>query len=155
VEHVLEEQLPANHPRALAQNPAPVEVPDYPPGAIVHHLDAWMPEKIAIYKLRGFVNDAGGDVLESLPGLIRVRLGKRGSIYRAPGVNWFGLSKAGQINMELRMQQSESGRGNHLHITVVLTVVGHNPTQEPEWGARCEQVFIDLRAYLMGNTEVQ
>src|SRR5262249_23117616 len=30
--------------------------------AVVHHLEAWMPEKIAAYKLRGFVNDVGGEV---------------------------------------------------------------------------------------------
>jgi hypothetical protein len=94
-------------------------------------------------------------VVESAPGLIRVRLGKRGSVYQAPGVRWFGLSKAGQINMELRIRQAESSRGNVLHITVVLSVVGHNAAQEPEWQARCDQVFIDLRAYLMGNTGQQ
>jgi serine/threonine-protein kinase len=163
VEHMLEEQLPSNHPRARATMHSaakpeilgrPVEGP-FDPQSVVHHLEAWMPEKIAIYKLRGFVQDSGGDVVESAPGLIRVRLGKRGSVYQAPGVRWFGLSKAGQINMELRIRQAESARGNVLHITVVLSVVGHNAAQEPEWQARCDQVFIDLRAYLMGNTGQQ
>jgi len=154
-EQLLGEQLPPEHPRAIAQQPAQLESPrseNYDPRAVIHHLEAWMPEKIAVVKLRGFVQDAGGEVIESLPGLIRVRLGKRGSIYRAPGVNWFGLTKAGQIDMELRLHQADSTRGNQLHITVVLTVVGHNAADDPEWHARCDQVFIDLRAYLMGNT---
>lgn len=159
VQKVLEEQLPANHPRArmtMHGSPMPQQLPkpvehNFDPQAVVHHLEAWMPEKIALFKLRGFVQDAGGQVLESQPGLIRVRLGKRGSIYQVPGVNWFGLTKSGQINMELRMQQSESAKGSFLNITVILTVVGYNAAQDPEWQARCDQVFIDLRGYLMGN----
>jgi hypothetical protein len=39
-----------------------------------------------------------------------------------------------------------------LHITVVLTVLGINAAADPDWTARCDQVFIDLRAYLMGAT---
>jgi eukaryotic-like serine/threonine-protein kinase len=160
VEKMLEEQLPAEHPRARStmHGIAKPEVlgrtqeGPFDPHSIIHHLEAWMPEKIAIYKLRGFVQDAGGDVVESAPGLIRVRLGKRGSVYQAPGVKWFGLSKTGQINMELRIRQSDSNRGNVLHITVVLTVLGINAAADPDWTARCDQVFIDLRAYLMGAT---
>jgi hypothetical protein len=66
-------------------------------------------------------------------------------------LSWLGLSKSGQIDMELRLQQAESTRGNHLKITVVLKVLGYNAAVDPELRARCDQVFIDLRAYLMGN----
>ncbi|MBY0523313.1 MAG: serine/threonine protein kinase [Gemmataceae bacterium] len=154
VEKALNDELPPEHPRAQLEKPVTPARPaeNYDPRAVVHHLEAWMPEKIAVYKLRGFVQDAGGAVVESTPGLIRVRLGKRGSIYQAPGVSWFGFTKAGQIDMELRLQQADTSRGNKLHITVVLTVVGHNAAEDAEWHARCDQVFIDLRAYLMGNT---
>lgn len=160
VEHMLEEQLPANHPRARAtmhgapmpQQPGAPAEQQFDSRAVVHHLEAWMPETIATFKLRGFVQDVGGLVLDSQPGVIRVRLGKRGSMYQAPGVKWFGLSKSGEINMELRLEQAESSKGSVLHITVILTVVGHNAAHEPEWQARCDQVFIDLRAYLMGAT---
>src|SRR5262249_38090322 len=48
---------------------------------VAHQLEAWMPEKIAATKLRGFVHDAGGEVLESKPGRIKVRLGQRGTTY--------------------------------------------------------------------------
>ena len=43
---------------------------------MVEVLEAWMPEPIALVKLRGFVEDAGGRVIESRPGLIRVHLGE-------------------------------------------------------------------------------
>jgi len=168
VEHILEEQLPANHPRAIAQHgsppvhtpvpggattPLPSEAID--PRAVVHHLEAWMPEKIAIYKLRGFVQDVGGEVVESVPGMIRVRLGGPRSVYGGGGaLSWLGLSKNGLIDMELRLQQLDPTRGNQLHIMVLLKVIGRNAAQDPEWRARCDQVFIDLRAYLIGATGV-
>src|SRR5262245_23767832 len=37
------------------------------PHAIVHEMEAWMPDTIASYKLRGFVHDFGGHVIESIP----------------------------------------------------------------------------------------
>ena len=56
------------------------------------HMEAWMPEQIAIMKLRGFVHDAGGEVVESVPGLIKVRLGGR---KRRPSgaLAWLGLGR--------------------------------------------------------------
>jgi serine/threonine-protein kinase len=158
-EHVIAEQLPANHPRAMASQGsesgimAPVEAID--PRSVVHHMEAWMPEKIAIYKLRGFVRDVGGEVVESVPGKIRVRLGGRGSIYGAgSALSWLGLSVNGQIDMELRLQQNDPNKANQLAITVVLRVIGQNAAMDPDSRARCDQVFIDLRAYLMGATGV-
>lgn len=154
-EHVLAEQLPANHPRAAYQQPQPTPVPGetIDPKAVVHHLEAWMPEKIAVYKLRGFVQDVGGELVESVPGRIRVLLGGRNSIYGAgSALSWFGLSRSGQIDMELRLQQLDPARSNQLHITVVLRVIGQNAAADPELHARCDHVFIDLRAYLMGAT---
>jgi len=160
VQTMLEEQLPDHHPRARATmhgiaRPEIVGRSQEKPcdaHAVVHHLEAWMPEKIALFKLQGFVQDAGGDVLESAPGLIRIRLGKRASVYQAQFAKWFGLKKPGQINMELRIRQPDSSRSSVLLITVILTVVGHNAAEDPECTARCDQVFLDLRAYLMGAT---
>jgi len=69
------------------------------------HMEAWMPERIAIMKLRGFVHDAGGEVVESLPGLIKVRLGGRKG--QASGAfAWLGLGRrAGLVDVELHLQQ--------------------------------------------------
>ena len=46
--------------RAPGATRPPVPTPA-DPHSIVHEFDAWMPEKIAAYKLRGFVHDAGGE----------------------------------------------------------------------------------------------
>src|SRR5262249_35731579 len=65
--------------------PAMSPLSGYDANTLVHQLEAWMPEKIASYKLRGFVQDSGGEVMECVPGRIRVRLGGRGSVYAPPG----------------------------------------------------------------------
>src|SRR5262249_46490896 len=70
---------PEEGPAESAAAPAPPAVDEASdPNSVVHQLEAWMPEKIAAYKLRGFVSDVGGEVVESVPGLIRVRLGGPG-----------------------------------------------------------------------------
>ena len=71
-----------------------------------------MPETIAVYKLRGFVHDADGEVVESVPGLIRVRLGGRGSLYGAASKDrWLvagpGTQLHGLIDVELRWSAAQ------------------------------------------------
>jgi serine/threonine-protein kinase len=127
----------------------------FDPSASVHHLEAWMPETIAAYKLRGFIHDVGGEVVESVPGRIRVRLGGRGSVYLTPdrvsSLAWLGLGRrARTIDMELRLQRADDTRENHLRITVVLRSPGDPLGADPAWRQVCTQVFCDLRGYLMG-----
>ena len=79
-----------------------------------------MPESVAVHKLRGFVHDAKGVVLESLPGLIRVRLGGPGSRYRFKGrrKSWLDLArKSGMVDMSLYMEQTGQ-EASQLTITV-------------------------------------
>src|SRR5262249_28055104 len=105
---------------------------------------------IATYKLRGFVQDVGGEVVESVPGRIRVRLGGRGSSYAVR--NWLGLGrKTGQIDMELQLQRPDATRDNQLHITVLLRPV-NTAAADVYWRARAAQIYCDLRGYLMGQT---
>lgn len=124
------------------------------PFAVVHHLEAWMPEKIATYKLRGFIQDVGGEVLESVPGRINVRLGGKGCVYAAPnqGLSWFGLGRRAPINVELRLTRGDGSRDNQLKITVVFRSPGNDLNTSAAWRAVCTQIFIDLRAYLMGQS---
>ena len=82
-----------------------------------------MPERVAAYKLLGFVHDVGGEVIESVPGRIRVRLGGRGSAYvtRNQGpLAWLGLGRKIEIEMELTLQRADAARENLLHITVAM-----------------------------------
>jgi serine/threonine-protein kinase len=140
-------------PRREPCDQAPPPTLDHDPTAIVQHLDAWMPEAIATYKLRGFVNDVGGEVVESGPGLIRVRLGGKGSVYWVPNgpLSWLGLGRKGQlIDMELRLERNNPVQQSLLHITVLMRSPDATAVSCPTFRARCNQVFCDLRAYLMG-----
>jgi eukaryotic-like serine/threonine-protein kinase len=123
------------------------------PTVIVHSMEAWMPETIAVYKLQGFVQDAGGEVTESIPGKVRVLLGKPGTAYvsRTGPLSWFGLGrKSSLIDMELLMEQSDQRRPGLLRISVHMRSPNGELPNDPYWRARCNQVFIDLRGYLMG-----
>ncbi len=125
------------------------------PFAVVHHLEAWMPERIAEYKLRGFIHDVGGDMIESVPGRIHVRFGGRGSVYTAPrqGLSWLGITRrSNMIDMELRLEHGDSARGSQLRITVVFRSPGTDLNANMAWRNVCTQIFCDLRGYLMGQT---
>jgi serine/threonine-protein kinase len=130
--------------------PLPAPLPEYDPRIVVHHLEAWMPETIASYKLRGFVEDMGGEVLESVPGRIRVRLGAKGSAYYVKGaLSWLGLVNPGMIDMELRLERSGKD-SNLLRIAVRMQSATSKSTLSEAFKRRCDVVFCDLRAYLMG-----
>jgi serine/threonine-protein kinase len=138
-------QTPPARPAARVQDPL----------AIVHHLEAWMPETIAAYKLRGFVYDVGGEVLESVPGRIRVRVGGKGSVYTVPAnlFSFFGLGRRqNYIDVELLLEHTEEGRENHLSINVVFRTPSSELAADMGWRNLCTQIFCDLRAYLMGQT---
>ncbi len=157
-EEALQQQaLPREDPRVAAPRPAAglpkAAAVATDPFLIVHDFEAWMPETIAAYKLRGFVQDAGGEVRESVPGRIRVRLGGKGSVYSNNGVgSWFGIGRrANLIDMELQLQKAETTRESLLHITVLLRPADPSAAS-PDWRDRCAQVFCDLRAYLMGQS---
>jgi serine/threonine-protein kinase len=137
------------------QTVATADVKDVP-SLLVHHLEAWMPQKIAEYKLRGFIQDVNGEVMESVPGRIRVRLGGRGTAYEIPGrhtFSWLGLGRrASQIDMELRLHREDHQRDNQLHITVTLKPCVGDLSQDPSFRSVCNKIFCDLRGYLMAQT---
>jgi serine/threonine-protein kinase len=125
------------------------------PLAVIHYLEAWMPERIATYKLRGFIHDVGGEMLESVPGRICVRVGGKGSTYTAPrpGLSWLGIGRRpGGIEVELLLERADPNRENQLRITVIFRAPGTDLNADLAWRGVCTQIFCDLRAYLMGQT---
>jgi len=143
----------ATEPASAATN-APTPTPS-DPLTTVHHLEAWMYERIAVYKLAGFVQDSGGQVVENVPGKIRVRFGGGKSAYRAPAqgpLAWLGLADS-QFEIELRLQRVDSDRGpNQLRITVLFKAPSAAVHRNQAWHDLCSRVFIDLRAYLIAQT---
>ena len=114
-----------------------------------------MPETIAAYKLRGFIHESGGELVESVPGKICVRLGGKGCVYAAPtsGLSWLGIGRSPTIEVTLHLQRGDTGRDNQLRITVVFRSPGKNIGTDNAWRALCGQVFVDLRAFLMGQNQ--
>jgi serine/threonine-protein kinase len=114
-----------------------------------------MPEKIATYKLRGFIQDVGGELVESVPGRINVRLGGKGSVYAPParGLSWLGIGRrTNHVDVELRLQRADGGRDNRLRITVIFRSPSGDLSADVGWRNLCSQIFCDLRGYLMGHS---
>lgn len=131
--------------------PASRTAGDDEPGIITRIMEAWMPQAVATHKLRGFMQDAGGEVLESVPGRIRVRLGRGGTPYALPGgrLSWLGLGSMSPVELVLRLEPSEHARGGLLTITVAMRARSPREAANPRWRGRCERIYCDLRAYLM------
>ncbi len=121
--------------------------------ALPFHMEAWMPETIAIMKLRGFVHDAGGEVVESLPGLIKVRLGGRKTSNTGP-LSWLGFNRRNTslIDLELHLHHTHPGQENRLTVHVLFRPSHLSLLNDKIWRQRCTDVFVELRAYLMGRT---
>ncbi len=117
------------------------------------HMEAWMPEQIAIMKLRGFVHDAGGEVVESVPGLIKVRLGGRKS-GGVGALSWLGLGRrsSGPIDVELHLHHAHPGEENRLTVHVLFRPSHPSLLADKVWRQRCTDVFVELRSYLMGRS---
>lgn len=104
-------------------------------------MEAWMPESIALMKLKGYVTDCDGAVLESTPGRVRVRVGK---------AQWFGRKANGPIEVHLKFTTPNPTRPNQLLIHVVCHPSHPSLLADPVWRERCSTLFIQLRSYLMG-----
>jgi serine/threonine-protein kinase len=129
---------------------------------MVDILEAWMPEQIAIVKLRGFVDAQGGKVVESVPGMIRLRLPQDGVNHEAEDgkkgvMSWLKLGAKKQSEnvqyavVELHMEKKVVGGRNLLSITVLMFRDGTNLPlgRTPTWKPFMDRICRELRAYLM------
>jgi serine/threonine-protein kinase len=138
-------------------------VPPADRNAVRQSFEASMPEAMAMVKLKGFIFDLGGEVIESVPGLIRVRLAERkaqpanaSGLFRrlmAPADENGGrktnlLQPPSSTDLELHMERPDPTQSSRLTITLVMRASGGMVT--PEWRNRCNGISRDLQAYLMG-----
>jgi eukaryotic-like serine/threonine-protein kinase len=128
------------------------------PQAHVDQLEAWMPEPIAVVKLRGFAHDVGGEIVDSEPGLIRVRLRDPASIPPAAPKTLFsvlGLGKKAEqpglhVILDLHMEKKSAQGRNLLFITVSLRPEENvRRAFDPQWQNWCKNICRDLKAYLI------
>jgi eukaryotic-like serine/threonine-protein kinase len=136
--------------------PTPSPQSDVHPSEVLDRFEAWMPEQIAVMKLRGFVDGVGGQIADSEPGIIRVRLPdsrakpapKSSGILALLG---FGRPKPEappQWTLHLVMEKKQVGVRSLVEIAVVLPRnqgLGDESTRR-RFG---ERICRELRAYLM------
>ncbi len=136
--------------------PPPPEIDASDPNTFSKRFDAWMPEPIAIMKLRGFVQDYNGQILESEPGKIRVHFGPPAEkVTESKGLlGWFGPKAAAQPPsdpIEMLLFMSRKGQTNSLELTVVLKPCeGKRLVRPSEWHPRCKTLLNEIKAYFMG-----
>jgi serine/threonine protein kinase len=121
---------------------------------IVHSIEAWMPEAIAVMKIRGFLDDLGAKLISSDPGLIQVQIGnakKRGGWLSglfgskpAPGDDLEGMA------VDLHMTKKP---GNNIDVTAVFRAIDGPLPADPRWHKRAKQLFNELRGYLMAKIQ--
>jgi hypothetical protein len=138
-------------PRAETPLPQQTPVASYDPNAVTYRMEAWMPDTIAGFKLRGFVHDQNGEVIESVPGKIRVRLGGKLPSDSGPLAWLVGLQKRFPVvDMELRLERNNAQQQSQLHITVLMTAPDRKTSANTAWRDRCTEIYCELRSYLAG-----
>jgi serine/threonine protein kinase len=159
--------LPSSAPSAKSPQSSG-SLPKFDPNSVIFELDAWMPEAIAVFKLRGFVEtDNRGAVLESAPGLVTLIMrSKEAAPAKKPAglLGWFKpaspppvvntpeqLALRDPIKMELYLRNPDTKQaGNMLHITVRCLPSGSpSLVKVKAWRERCEGLFRELRSFLI------
>src|SRR5260370_18129898 len=89
---------------------------------------------IGEWKLRGIVQDGGGALLESIRGLVCVRLGdEETKVELKKGLfSWFDR-RTGLIEMYLRVRAADQDRLNTVVLTVLLRSLDGLPPDDPDW----------------------
>jgi serine/threonine-protein kinase len=129
----------------------PVPVTEHPKGAtsLIFQLEAYMPESIAVMKLRGFAHDSGGQIVESVPGLVRMRVD--GGASASGAFSWLGRNRRadGPVDLELHLTRQDSARNGHLAIDVLFRPSHPSLMSDESWQKRCSKLYVRLRSFLM------
>ena len=117
-------------------------------GAFHHSIEAVMPEAMALIKLKGFIFDLGGEVVDSVPGTIKVRVPEPERKTAVSHDSRGGTAAPASIDLELHMERAEPSEANKLTITLVISQKGG--FANVEWKTHCQRLAQELQAYLMG-----
>lgn len=121
------------------------------PNTLSFTMEAWMPESIAVVKLRGFAFDNNGHIIESVPGLVRMKIGPSNRPKKG-GSSWLNFNRRNDpLMLELHLHQIDPRQGNNLLLQAVFRPQSISQLSDAAWRERCTQTYVDLRSYLMGN----
>jgi serine/threonine protein kinase len=130
-------------------------VPPEPIGdanTVVRKAEAWMPDRIAIIKLGGFLEDMGGELVNTQPGLLQARFAPRG-VAKPTGIldRLMGrtVPVGDGIELDLNLNKPDPTQ-SRLVVTAVFRVLGGGAAKDPApWRARCQHIFEEMKKYLM------
>jgi eukaryotic-like serine/threonine-protein kinase len=122
--------------------------------------EALLPPRMAAAKIRGFCDDVGGQVLESEPGIVRMRVGVPDG-YKDPG-DRSGLRnllsairkpsvRSGREPIEMNLQMRRVDLNRVAVRVVFYPLEEFVPTDHATWTDRCENLNNALRMYLMAS----
>lgn len=157
-------------PPAPAAPPPPPASPSLPPpptpngivdlNAAVYKLEARMPQSMAMLRLRGFVHDLGGQLVEGAAEVIRVWLddarfgdGTR-TVPRPPSAAHRSdradksAPQGNIIGMDLRIERTDPKQPNQLTITVTLRARNNLSLSRRDMKQRYDTIHRELKAYL-------
>jgi serine/threonine protein kinase len=139
----------------------PPELAANPKDAVVKSFDAWMPEPIAVMKLRGFIQDFNGEVVESEPGRIRAYFGASPPPTTSGEKGLFGwfaskfrslpsLASSQLDPIEMVLYLDRKAQSNSLGLTVILKPFdGRRLAYPNDWQPRCRALLNEMKAYFM------
>jgi serine/threonine-protein kinase len=128
------------------------------PNGYRHSFQSVMPDAMALVKLKGFIHDLGGEVAESQPGVIRVRIpwlhsdGGGGSTTKSGLFAWVrrpARQAASAMEMEVHLERLNPEQPSLMTITMIM----RSPNKgilSAESRNHCQKIGRDLQAYLMG-----
>jgi serine/threonine-protein kinase len=128
-------------------------------GSYRHSFESFMPDALALIKLKGFIHDLGGEVSESQPGVIRVRIpwlhshGSSGSNVTKSGLFAWARratppAPSSAMEMEVHLERLNPERPGQMTVTMVLR--SPRGIMSAESRSQCQKLGQDLQAYLMG-----
>ena len=127
---------------------------------VYDQFEALLPPRMAAAKIRGFVEDVGGTVVESEPGVIKMRVavpqGYDGPTTRSGLFNWLSTTRKphvtrGEEPIEVNMQMQKL-TPDRVAVLVSFQPLREYPPADPrQWKDRCSQLSSILRMYLMAS----
>ncbi len=144
--------------KTRAPEPAPAGRAPADPFHVTYVFEAFLPERLAAAKLRGFVEDYGGQVVTSEPGVIRMQLGLPDGYKEASqgsGIfGWFAARRPSvpqghePIELELQMDKPDPGQPRLCVVAAFRPIKDYPPKDQRQWHDRCDKLHLALRQYL-------
>jgi serine/threonine protein kinase len=135
------------------------EAPRFDPKYCLDTMEAFMPEQIAIMKLRAFADSIGGEIAESEPGRIRIRMldPRRHNKDGSEGSGLFSMLRRkvlpdskNFLHLDLFMVKHDRGTRTTVEIAVVMAPEKFDTIEQSKMRAGFGQrICRELRAYLM------